>query len=180
MLKTISSSDLRSQIRRVLNEVGYGGAQYVVEKFGEPTVAIVSIEDFRLLQAARERQATASLQELVADLRARGQGLAGNELDALIQEARAEFRAQPQGPDDAIELGLSSEQYEQLAIVARAQQRSVLEVMQAVLAEWLARETETARARRLMRELGRGLGQGPTDQSIARDHDAHLYAQDPV
>ena len=37
MLKVISSSDLRAQIKRVLNEVGYGQSQYVVEKFGEPT-----------------------------------------------------------------------------------------------------------------------------------------------
>jgi prevent-host-death family protein len=105
VLKTISSSDLRSQIRRVLNEVGYGGAQYVVEKFGEPTAAIVSMADFRLLQAARERQAAASLQDLVADLRARGQGLEANELDTLIEEARAEFCARPRRQPDRLHDG---------------------------------------------------------------------------
>ena len=91
MLKTISSSDLRTAIKEVLNEVGYGQAQYIVEKFGEPTAAIVSMEDFRLLQAARQQQATASLQEIVADIRARSRGLGPDELDALIEEARAEF-----------------------------------------------------------------------------------------
>jgi len=80
----------------------------------------------------------------------------------------------------AIELKLETEQYEQLATVARAQQRSVIEIVQAALAEWLAHETEMERARRLMRELGKGLGQGPPDQSIARDHDAHLYARGPT
>lgn len=102
MLKTISSSDLRSQIRRVLNEVGYGQTQYVVEKFGEPTAAIVSMEDFRLLQAARDRQATDSLQALVANIRARGQDLKAGELDALIEDARAEFYARPRQRDDRL------------------------------------------------------------------------------
>jgi prevent-host-death family protein len=91
MLKTISSSDLRSRIKQVLNEVRYSRSQYIVEKFGEPTAAIVSIEDFRLLQAAREQRAAASLQTLLADIRARSSGLEADELDNLIEEARAEF-----------------------------------------------------------------------------------------
>jgi prevent-host-death family protein len=91
MVRKISSSDLRTQVKRVLNEVRYGHAQYIVEKFGEPTAAIVSIEDFYLLQAASEQQATASLQDVVADIRARSPGLEPDELDALIEEARAEF-----------------------------------------------------------------------------------------
>jgi hypothetical protein len=39
MLKTISTTELRAEIKRVLNEVGYGQSQYLVEKFGEPTAA---------------------------------------------------------------------------------------------------------------------------------------------
>ncbi len=62
MLKTISSSDLRNRIRHVLNEVGYGQSQYIVEKFGEPTAAIISMQDFHLLQSAKREQGTASLQ----------------------------------------------------------------------------------------------------------------------
>lgn len=91
MLKTISSSELRAQIKRVLNEVGYGQVLYIVEKFGEPTAAVISMEDFHLLQAARQQQATASLREIIAGIRARGQQLDSDELDALIEEARAEF-----------------------------------------------------------------------------------------
>lgn len=91
MLRTISSSDLRAQIKRVLNEVGYGQAQYIVEKFGEPTAAIISLEDFRLLQAVREQQATVSLREMLAGIRARGRQLDPDELDGLIEEARMEF-----------------------------------------------------------------------------------------
>lgn len=91
MLRTISSSELRAQIKRVLNEVGYGQAQYIVEKFGEPTVAIISMEDFRLLQSLRQQQATATLREIIADIRSRNRGLDPDELDTLIEEARTEF-----------------------------------------------------------------------------------------
>ena len=90
-LKSISSSDLRSQIKRVLNEVRYGQAQYVVEKFGEPTAVIVSLEDFDLLQSLRQRQATSSLREIVAGIRARSAEVDPDELSDLIEEARAEF-----------------------------------------------------------------------------------------
>jgi prevent-host-death family protein len=75
----------------VLNEVGYGQVQYVVEKFGEPTAAIISIEDFRFLQGARQQQATASLQEIIAGIRARSRKFDPEELDVLIEEARAEY-----------------------------------------------------------------------------------------
>lgn len=50
-VKTVTSSDLRTNIKRVLNEVEYGTEQYVIEKFGEPTAAIISMEDFHFFQA---------------------------------------------------------------------------------------------------------------------------------
>jgi prevent-host-death family protein len=91
MLETISTSELRAQIKRVLNEVGYGQAQYVVEKLGEPIAAIINLEDFRLLQAAKQQQATSSLRETIAGIRARNRQLNSEELDTLIEEARSEF-----------------------------------------------------------------------------------------
>jgi len=91
MLKTISSSELREQIKRILNEVGYGQSQYVVERYGEPTAAIVSIEDLRLLQEIRQQEAKTSLRETIAGIRERGGGLDPVELDTLVKEARAEY-----------------------------------------------------------------------------------------
>jgi prevent-host-death family protein len=91
MLRTISTTDLRTEIKRVLNEVGYGQAQYVVEKFGEPTAAIINLEDFRLLQALKRQQAASTLRETLADIRARNRQLDPEELEALIEEARADF-----------------------------------------------------------------------------------------
>ena len=89
--KSISSSELRTQIKRVLNEVEYGRAQYIIEKFGEPTAAIVSLEDFRLLESAKQEQATSSLREIVAGIRGRGGPPDPDELNRLIEEARDEF-----------------------------------------------------------------------------------------
>lgn len=54
MLKTITYVDLETQVRQVLKEVGDGQDQYIVEQSGEPTAAIISMADFRLLQAARQ------------------------------------------------------------------------------------------------------------------------------
>ena len=91
MPKTISSSELRAQIKRILNEVGYGQSQYVVERFGEPTAAIVSMEDLRLLQAVKQRRAESSLRETVAAIRRRSREVEAADLDALIEESRSEF-----------------------------------------------------------------------------------------
>jgi prevent-host-death family protein len=91
MLRTISTTDLRTEIKRVLNEVGYGQAQYVVEKFGEPTAAIINLEDFRLLQALKQQQAASTLRETLAEIRARNRQLEPGELETLIEEARADF-----------------------------------------------------------------------------------------
>lgn len=63
MLTTISVSNLRIRIRHVLNEVIYHRAEYLVEKFGEPAAAIISIEDYRLLQAVKQQQAITTIQK---------------------------------------------------------------------------------------------------------------------
>ena len=55
MSKKVSVSTLRTQIKRILNEVEYGQTEYVVEKFGEPTAVIISMEDYLLLQEAKQR-----------------------------------------------------------------------------------------------------------------------------
>lgn len=97
MLKTISTTDLRAQIKRVLNEVAYGQDQYLVEKFGEPAAAIINMEDFRLLRAVKSEREANTLRESISNLRARTQPLSAGELDTLIEEARAEFYQQRQG-----------------------------------------------------------------------------------
>ena len=77
----------------------------------------------------------------------------------------------------AVQLKLDSEQYYQLVAAARARQRTIDEVMQAAVTEWLDRQARIEQARDLMRELGQGLAQGPAGQPTARNHDDALYAR---
>ena len=92
MLRTISASNLRARIKWVLNEVGYGhGVQYIVQKFGEPTAAIINMEDFQFLQEIKQQRSAASLRERITNMRARNRELAPGELHDLIEAARTEF-----------------------------------------------------------------------------------------
>lgn len=49
--KIVTSSELRTNIKQVLNEVEYGSERYIIEKFGQPSAAIISIEDYQFFQA---------------------------------------------------------------------------------------------------------------------------------
>ena len=75
-----------------------------------------------------------------------------------------------------IELELPPEQYERLMDVAHMRQLPMEEVAQAALAEWLEEQARLEDARKLMHELGQGLGQGPAPHDVARQHDAYLYS----
>jgi len=64
-----------------------------VEKFGEPTAVIISVDYFQLLQAAKRQQATDSLRGTLASIRARNRQLDPAELSTLIEEARAAYHS---------------------------------------------------------------------------------------
>ena len=91
MLRTISTADLRTEIKRVLNGVVYGPAQYVVEKLAESTAAII-LEDSRPLQALKQQQAASTLRDTLADIRARNPNLDLGELSALQSVVRTQKR----------------------------------------------------------------------------------------
>lgn len=91
MSKTITTSALREQIRTVLDEVGFGTTQYVIERNGQPVAALVSLDDLRLLESTKRLLAKHSLQDTLASIRGRGETLSQSELDALIAEARSEY-----------------------------------------------------------------------------------------
>ncbi len=105
MLKSISASDLRAQIKRILNEAGYGQAEYVVEKFGEPIAAVISMADFRLLQEVKQLQPSSPSAEIdntfLTNLAAIHQALQTSgycprrkeEIGAQIQAERASWEA---------------------------------------------------------------------------------------
>jgi hypothetical protein len=76
-----------------------------------------------------------------------------------------------------LKLELPTQEFEQLAEIANVWQATVTEVAQSALSEWLAQQAQLKEARMLMRELGRGLGEGSAPYNTAREHDAFLYAQ---
>lgn len=79
-----------------------------------------------------------------------------------------------------IEVQLPPERYEQLETVAQIQRVSVAEVAQKAVVEWLDEQARLDRARALMRTLGQGLGEGPPQRDVARNHDAYLYLREQV
>ena len=87
--RTITTTELRLDLKRVLDEVRYGQSRYLVARHGQPTAAIISVEDFRLLQALGLCRPPGSLPETFAAGLLRGGGVAPEELEALIQEACA-------------------------------------------------------------------------------------------
>ena len=78
----------------------------------------------------------------------------------------------------AIELRLSSQQYEQLENEAQAHKLSITDIALIAVEDWLKRQARLDRARQLMRDLGRGIGESSAPYHVAREHDAYLYAQE--
>ncbi len=77
-----------------------------------------------------------------------------------------------------IKIELPPQQYEELAAVARDRSMSVEELVYEAVEEWMREQSKLERARALMRELGQGLGEGPSPHDAARQHDRHLYSRD--
>ncbi len=79
-----------------------------------------------------------------------------------------------------LELELPTRHYEQLSTVAKMRERSVADIVQDVLVEWLEEQARLEHARALMRELGHGLGEGAGPNDVARNHDNYLYRREQV
>ncbi len=77
-----------------------------------------------------------------------------------------------------VKVRLPDSTYKQLDDLARQQRRTLDEVLQAAVSEWLEAQARLERARALMRELGQGLDGGPRACDVARRHDAYLYERD--
>lgn len=77
-----------------------------------------------------------------------------------------------------IKIELLPQQYEELAAAARDRRMSVEEIVYEAVTEWLRQQARIERARALMRELGRGLGEGRPPHDAARRHDTYLYSRE--
>jgi prevent-host-death family protein len=64
--KTISATELRTQAARVINEVVYGHTAYLVERHGEPEVAIIDMADYQLLQQVKQQGSEAIKQQMAS------------------------------------------------------------------------------------------------------------------
>ncbi len=78
----------------------------------------------------------------------------------------------------AVELRLSSQQYEQLQNEAQTRDLSVADIAQTAIEEWLKQQMRLAQGRALMRELGQGLGESSVHYDVARNHDTYLYVRE--
>ena len=94
MERSVGSTDLRQRLTDILQRVRERREAYVIETFGRPQAAIINLEDLRLLQELKEQQAEYTLRETLAQIRARGRAADPEELQALIEEARADFHRQ--------------------------------------------------------------------------------------
>lgn len=94
--RTMSASEVRSHWSEVVEEVHSAGARVIVERSGIPVVAVISIEDLRLLDrlwAARreEFRVIEEMWEAFADV---PQDELEREVEKAVAEARAALRAE--------------------------------------------------------------------------------------
>ena len=82
MLKTISAIQARQNLGRLMNEVSIKGDDYIIERDGQPIVAIVSLDKFGMIQKGREEA-----QHLIDEIRHKMDGTDIQMLEGLIGEA---------------------------------------------------------------------------------------------
>jgi len=97
MATTIQSTDLRRQVRKVLDQVRKGQEPIIVRTYDVPQAVLIPYEEFEAYQAwqARQRESAAWLAELRAiaeEVSARA-ALSEDEATALTTEAIRETRA---------------------------------------------------------------------------------------
>lgn len=94
MTETIQSTDLRRQVREILDRVRRKQEPIVVQTYNTPQAVLIPYEDFEAYQAWQARQHKreswlTELQAIAAEVSARA-ALSDDEADALIDEAARE------------------------------------------------------------------------------------------
>ena len=97
MTATIQSTDLRRQVREVLDRVRRRREPLIVRTYDTPQAVLIPYDEFETYQAWRERQGQraawlAALRAIAEEVSARA-ALSEEEAAALIDEARRETRA---------------------------------------------------------------------------------------
>ena len=87
MLKHVSAREARSRFAEITDRVRYTGEPVVVEKQGQPFVAVVSLEDLDALERMRREKATDAFSRLAAQA-AREAGSQAPTEDEIIDAVR--------------------------------------------------------------------------------------------
>jgi len=92
MERSIGATDLRQRLTDVLQAVRERREAYIIETFGRPQAAIISLDEYQQFQRFRqEREAFFEWLEAAATRNAeRNVGLTDEEVLAIIEQARAE------------------------------------------------------------------------------------------
>jgi len=95
MGRTIGATDLRQRLTDVLQQVRERQETYIVETFGRPQAAIISLEEYEQIRRFRQSREEFFdwLETTAARNAARNVGLSQEEIRAIIEQARAEVAA---------------------------------------------------------------------------------------
>ena len=85
MEKLVGATEARDRLRRILDEVQYQGNKYIIERHGQPAVAVVPIEIYERWKQQRKR-----LLELVHEVQ---EANTGAEADEVMKEVLAAQQA---------------------------------------------------------------------------------------
>lgn len=93
-MRTVSVSEGRKQFSTLINWADENGKDVIVQNYGEPKAVIISIEDYELLQDAREkarlRAAVEELKAIAKEVRGRNPQFTPEEADKIADEITRE------------------------------------------------------------------------------------------
>ncbi|MBC8233374.1 hypothetical protein H8E77_27820 [bacterium] len=75
-----------------------------------------------------------------------------------------------------IEISIQEEYFEFISAKSSIERKPIQKLLADVFQEWLQKERKRSEARKLLYQIGEGLGEGPDD--LARNHDKYLYGGD--
>ena len=70
---------------------------------------------------------------------------------------------------------LGDEDFEALQIEAQKASKNIADLLDEIVQDWLTQEKMKQKARKLLYDIGDGVGEGPED--LASNHDGYLYDQ---
>jgi prevent-host-death family protein len=98
----IGTTDLRQKLTDVLESVREEGATYVIETFGRPQAAIVSLEEYRQFQQywQERHEFFQQLDAIARDNAVRNADMSEEEVLALIEQVRQEVYDEKMRPEN--------------------------------------------------------------------------------